>query len=154
NFAPWLPDGERNPLSADHLQDELNFFQDLSRGNLPAVSFIKPLGPDNEHPRYAGLLQGQQHVAAIVHAIQNSSAWAHTAIIITYDQNGGRWDHVSPPDSNGIWGDGSRVPAIVISPYAKQGYVDHTQHDTLSILRTIDDRFGLEPLNALVANAS
>jgi phospholipase C len=154
NFAPWLANGQRNPLSAAHLQDELNFFQDLSAGNLPAVSFIKPLGPDNEHPGYTDLLQGQQHVADIVHALQNSPDWAHTAIIITYDENGGRWDHVAPPDANGLWGDGTRVPTIVISPYAKQGYVDHTQHDTLSILSTIEQRFGLSSLNNLDKNAS
>jgi phospholipase C len=154
NFAPWLPNGDRNPVSAAHLQDENNFFQDVASGDLPAVSFIKPLGPDNEHPGYASLLQGQQHVADIVHAIQNSSDWAHTAIIITYDEFGGRWDHVSPPDANGIWGDGNRIPAIVISPYAKQGYVDHTQHDTLSILATIEQRFHLAPLNQYDAQAS
>jgi phospholipase C len=154
NFAPWLPNGQRNPLSAAHLQDETNFFADLSSGDLPSVSFIKPLGPDNEHPGYASLLRGQQHVADIVHAIQNSPAWAHTAIIITYDENGGRWDHVSAPDANGIWGDGTRVPAIVISPYAKKGFVDHTQHDTLSILKTVEERFHLKPLNQLDAKAS
>jgi phospholipase C len=154
NFAPWLPGGQRNPLSAAHLQDELNFFNDLSTGNLPAVSFIKPVGPDNEHPGYTDLLVGQQHVADIVHAVQNSPDWAHTAIVVTYDENGGRWDHVAPPDANGLWGDGSRVPAIVISPYSKQGFVDHAQHDTLSILKTIDERYGLPALNSLVANAS
>jgi phospholipase C len=154
NFAPWLSNGQRNPLSAAHLQDENSFFTDLSNGDLPAVSFVKPLGPDNEHPGYTNLLRGQQHVADIVHAVQNSADWAHTAIIITYDENGGRWDHVSAPDANGIWGDGSRVPGIVISPYAKQGYVDHTQHDTLSILKTIEQRFNLPALNQLDANAS
>jgi phospholipase C len=154
NFAPWLPNGQRNPLSAAHLQDENNFFTDLSNDNLPAVSFIKALGPDNEHPGYTNLLQGQQHVADIVHALQNSPEWAHTAVIVTYDENGGRWDHVPAPDANGIWGDGTRVPTIVISPYAKQGYVDHTQHDTLSILKTIEQRFNLPAMNQLDANAS
>ena len=154
NFAPWLPNGQRNPLSAAHLQDENNFFNDLATGNLPAVSFIKQIGPDNEHPGYASLLQGQQSTADIVHAVRNSPDWAHTAIIITYDENGGRWDHVSAPDANGIWGDGTRVPTIVISPYAKQGTVDHTQHDTLSILKTIEQRFNLPALNTLDANAS
>jgi phospholipase C len=145
------------PLSAGglaHLQDENNFFADLSSGNLPAVSFIKPLGPDNEHPGYASLLQGQQHVADIVHAVQNSPAWGHTAIIVTYDENGGRWDHVAPPHANGPWGDGTRVPAIIISPHANHHYVDHTQHDTLSILKTIEDRFGLQPLNQYDAAAT
>jgi phospholipase C len=154
NFAPWLPNGQRNPLSAAHLQDENNFFADLESGNLPSVSFIKQVGENNEHPGYADLLQGQEAVANIVHAVQNSPDWAHTAVIVTYDENGGRWDHVSAPDNNGIWGDGSRVPTIVISPYAKQGYVDHTEHDTLSILKTIEDRYHLTPLNQLDAKAS
>jgi phospholipase C len=153
NFAPWV-NGQRNPLSAAHLQDETNFFTDLSNNNLPSVSFIKQIGENNEHPGYADLLQGQQATADIVHAIQNSPEWANTAIIITYDENGGRWDHVAPPDNNGLWGDGTRVPAIVISPFAKRGYVDHTEHDTLSILKTIEERFGLPSLNSLDANAS
>jgi phospholipase C len=154
NFAPWLPNGQRNPLSAAHLQDENNFFVDLGNNDLPAVSFIKQIGANNEHPGYTDLLQGQQATADIVHAIQNSPEWAHTAIIITYDENGGRWDHVSAPDANGLWGDGTRVPTIVISPYAKQGFVDHTQHDTLSILSTIEKRFDLKPLNQFDAHAS
>jgi 3-phytase/alkaline phosphatase D len=154
NFAPWNPDGTRNPLSAAHLQDENNFFSDVQSGTLPAVSFIKPLGPDNEHPGYTDLLRGQQHVADIVHAVQNSPEWAHTAVVITYDENGGRWDSVSPPTNNGIWGDGTRVPAIVISPFAKTGFVDHTEHDTLSILKTIEERFGLPPLSRYDAAAS
>jgi hypothetical protein len=160
NFAPFNADGTPNASTDSllnpnaHLQDETQFFADLSSSKLPAVSFIKPLGPDNEHPGYANLLEGQQHVADIVHAIQNNPQWAHTAIIITYDENGGFWDHVSPPTSNGIWGDGTRVPAIVISPYAKTGYVDHTQHDTLSILKTVEDRFKLEPLTQFDAQAS
>src|SRR5262245_18492892 len=98
NYAPLSPGG------LAHLQDEHDFFANLASGDLPAVSFIKPLGPDNEHPGYANLLQGQQHVADIVHAIQNSPAWAHTAIIVTYDENGGRWDHVAPPMRD-EWGD-------------------------------------------------
>jgi acid phosphatase len=160
NFAPWTKDPNtgqtvRNPLSAAHLQDENNFFTDVSSGNLPAVSFIKPVGPDNEHPGYTDLVTGQQHVADIVNAVQNSPEWAHTAIIITYDENGGRWDHVSPPKlGDGTWGDGTRVPAIVISPLAKKGYVDHEQYDTLSILKTIEERFNLPSLNSLDASAS
>src|SRR5262249_2100176 len=127
---------------------------DLAGGNLPAVSFIKPLGPNNEHPGYADLLTGQQHVAGIVQAIQNSPAWAHTAILITYDENGGRWDHASPPNDYAIWGDGTRVPAIVISPYAQSHTVDHTEHDTLSILKTIEERFGVKPLTQRDASAN
>jgi phospholipase C len=157
NFAPFNPDGTPNSstdsLLTDnsilstrpHLQDETQFFQDLFTNNLPSVSFVKPLGENNEHPGYADLLQGQQHVADIVHAVQASPDWAHTAIVITYDENGGRWDHVSPPDNNGIWGDGSRVPAIIISPFAKKGFVDHQEMDTLSIMKTIEERFLFDP---------
>jgi acid phosphatase len=154
NYTPWLSNGKRNQLSADHLQDENNFFLDLQSNTLPAVSFIKPLGPNNEHPGYADLQQGQQHVADIVSAVRNSAYWGHTLIVVTYDEHGGRWGHVSPPTDNGIWGDGSRVPAIVIGPFAKTHFVDHAQHDTLSILKTIELIFGLDPLNSYDANAS
>ncbi len=152
NYAPFK-NGGRNPVSAAHLQDENNFFSDLKKECLPSVAFIKPSGPDNEHPGYAGLLQGQQHVADLVNAVKHSDYWEDTLIIVTYDEHGGRWDHVSPPVT-GIWGDGSRVPAIIIGPLAKRGFVDHTQYDTLSILKTIEQRFGLDPLNALDANAT
>ncbi|MBV9123563.1 MAG: acid phosphatase [Planctomycetes bacterium] len=154
NFAPWV-NGQPNPLSAAHLQDETNFFTDLASGNLPSVVFIKPIGANNEHPGYTDLLTGQQHVASIVQAVQSNPAlWDHTAIIITYDENGGRWDHVAPPNANGIWGDGTRVPGIIISPYAQKGYVDHTQYDTLSILKTIEQRFGLPALTQFDRNAT
>jgi acid phosphatase len=153
NYAPWT-NGVRNPRSAAHLQDENNFFQDVTNNTLPSVCFIKPLGPDNEHPGYASLMQGQLHVSNIVAAVQaNPALWAHTAIIITYDEHGGRWDHVAPPVRD-IWGPGVRVPGIIISPLAKSNYVDHTQYETLSILKTIEQRFGLAPLTAADANAA
>ena len=152
NFAPFK-NGARNPVSAAHLQDENNFFQDLKKERLPSVAFIKALGPDNEHPGYAGLLQGQQHVADLVSAVRHSDYWEDTLIMVTYDEHGGRWDHLTPPVT-GIWGDGSRVPAIIIGPFARRHFVDHTQYDTLSILKTIEERFGLEPLTDLDAQAN
>src|SRR5262249_38596124 len=85
NFAPFNPDGSPNPqtnslLNPDaHLQDETQFFADAAAGQLPAVSYVKPIGANNEHPGYSNLLEGQQHVADIVHAVQNSPQWAHTA---------------------------------------------------------------------------
>ena len=152
NYAPFK-NGGRNPVSAAHLQDENDFFLDLKTEHLPAVAFIKALGPDNEHPGYAGLLQGQQHVADLVSAVKDSDYWEDTLIIVTYDEHGGRWDHVTPPVT-GIWGDGTRVPAIIIGPLAKRRFVDHTQYNTLSILKTIEERFGLEPLSTLDAQAT
>jgi acid phosphatase len=128
-----------------HLKDETDFLADLKGSALPSVSFIKPLGPDNEHPGYASLARGQQHVADLVTAVQQSMYWADTAIIVTYDEHGGAWDHVAPPTGD-RWGPGSRVPAIIISPYAKKNFVDHTQYDTTSILKLIETRWSLQPL--------
>jgi phospholipase C len=155
-YAPLRPDGTLNPATTGpdaHLQDEKRFFVDMAADALPAVSFIKPYGRDNEHPGYASVLRGQQHVADLVHAIQNSAAWSHTAIIVTYDENGGRWDHVPPPKRD-AWGPGTRVPAIVISPLAKRRNVCHASFDTLSILKTIEERYGLKPLGERDAGAA
>ena len=77
----------------------------------------------------------------------------NTAIIVTYDENGGFWDHVPPPKVD-RWGDGTRVPTIVISPFAKRHYVDHTTYDTTSILAFIEKRFGLQPLSHRDATAT
>jgi phospholipase C len=154
-YAPLNPDGSLNPANTGpqaHLQDEQIFFNDLNRGTLPAVSFIKPLGPDNEHPGYAALARGQQHVADIVHAVQQSSVWRDSVIIITYDENGGRWDHVAPPVMPDHWGLGTRVPTIVVSPFSSGGVIDSRQFETVSILKFIEHRFGLAPLSDRDAN--
>jgi LPXTG-motif cell wall-anchored protein len=128
-----------------HLKDESDFYAAIQDNALPAVAFVKPLGAENEHPGYAVPDVGEMHVVNIVNLIQKSPAWKDTAIIITYDENGGFWDHVAPPKMD-QWGPGSRVPTIIISPYAKKGFVDHTVMDTTSILAFIENRFGLEPL--------
>jgi phospholipase C len=135
-----------------HLKDETDFFSAISDGTLPAVSFVKPLGPDNEHPGYANLLRGQLHVEDIVTRIRGSALWNDTVIIITYDENGGRWDHVAPPVVD-RWGPGTRVPTIVVSSLARKGYVDHTQYDTTSILKLMEQRFDLQPLGTRDAAA-
>ena len=129
-----------------HLQDEKNFLQDVACGNLPPVSFVKPIGKNNEHPGYADVVTGQQHVADLVTAVQNSKIWRDCVIIITYDENGGRWDHVVPPVRADRWGVGVRVPGIIISPFARQGAIDSTEYETVSILKLIERRFNLAPL--------
>jgi phospholipase C len=154
-YAPLNPDGTPNPATtgpAARLQDEQNFLTDLASGSLPAVTFIKPLGPDNEHPGYASLLQGQQHVADLVSAIQNSSVWNQTIIIITYDENGGRWDHVAPPLMADGWGLGTRVPTLIVSPFTRGGIIDGNPYETISILKLIERRFSLTPVSARDAN--
>ena len=151
-FAYYANYADDTPGRAEHLKDELDFYSEVANGQLPAVSFIKPLGPDNEHPGYASLLVGQQHVADLVDMIQKSPAWADTAIIITYDEHGGRWDHVPPPVID-QWGPGIRVPAIVVSPFARKAFVDHTQYDTSAILKLIEARWDLPPLGTRDAAA-
>ena len=96
---------------------------------------------------------GEQHAEALINAIRNGPDWNSTAIIITYDENGGFWDHVPPPVID-RWGPGSRVPTLVISPFARSGFVDHTFYDTTSILAFIEHRFGLDPLTPRDAAAN
>ncbi len=147
-------DGTAN--KAAHLKDETKFLSDLQNGTLTSVAFIKPLGSNDERPGYATLQDGQQHVASLVAAVQASPYWQNCAIVIAYADNGGRYDHVAPPSAAGgspagtydRFGPGARVPAIVISPYAKKGFVDHTAYDTTSILRLIEKRWSLAPLGS------
>jgi phospholipase C len=143
-FAKWA-DG--TAAKTRHLKDESDFLRDVASGRLPAVSFVKPLGTVNEHPGSSELLSGQQHMAELVRAVRASPLWPRTLIIITYDENGGRWDHVAPPVVD-RWGPGTRVPAVLVSPLVKKGHVDHTRYDTTAILKLIETRWGLAPLGA------
>ena len=115
---------------------------------LPAVSWVIPDGVDSDHGYGAGLKQidnGPDWVASVVNAIGRSSYWDSTAIIILWDDWGGFYDHVSPPqlDYEGL---GFRVPMIIVSPYAKKGYVAHTQYEFGSILKFVETTFGLPSL--------
>ena len=136
---------------AAHLRDfDTQFLQDAASGTLPAVSFYKPQGNLNQHAGYASVTDGDNHIASVIASLQKSPQWKNMLVIVTYDENGGFYDHASPPKGD-RWGPGSRVPAILISPYVKKGTVDHTQYDTASILRAITHRFGLPTLAGLTA---
>lgn len=126
-------------------QDETDFLTAAQNGSLPAVSFLKPAAIDDEHPNYTNVINGESHVLQLIDAVRNGPNWADSAIIVTYDENGGFWDHVSPPAGD-QWGPGTRVPTLVVSPFAKKGFVDTTVYDTSSILALIEKRWGLEPL--------
>jgi len=152
-FAYFANYADGTPAKQEHLKDEQDFWRDLANGRLPPVSFIKPIGPLNEHPGYANLLSGQQHVERLIRAIIASSSWPRAAIIVTYDEYGGRWDHVPPPIVD-RWGPGSRVPTVIISPYAKRRFVDHTLYETTSILKFIETRWQLAPLSTRDAQAN
>ena len=149
-FAPYA---EGTAARAEHLKDTEDFVAALSAGTLPAVSFVKPVGSKNEHLGYATLLEGQEYVAGLVKRVQESPAWKDSVIIITYDESGGRWDHVPPPKLD-RWGPGLRVPAIIISPFAKRGFVDHTNYETVSVLKFIETRWSLAPLGSRDAAAN
>jgi phospholipase C len=151
-YARWGGDGSALAESP-HLQDDVQFYHDLRAGTLPQVSFVKPVGVYNSHPGYAALAEGQAKVQSYIAALCKSPYWKNTAVIITYDENGGRWDHVTPPKID-QWGPGTRIPAIVMSPYAKPHNVDHTQYETVSILAFIEKLFRLPSLNARDGGAS
>ena len=141
----------------NHLKDELDFIAAARAGTLPAVSFVKPIGADNEHPGYTDVIRGENHLEALINEVRNGPNWSDTAIVITYDEHGGFWDHVAPPTNaqhSDIWGPGSRVPTIVISPLAKRHFVDHTLYDTTSILATIERRWDVAPLGTRDAQAN
>jgi phospholipase C len=115
------------------------FYNAAANDRLPQVSWIIPNGTNSEHA--PGLIStGQAYVTGLVNAIMKSPAWDSTAIFITWDEWGGDYDHVAPPvvDGNGY---GLRVPGLLISPYAKQGYIDHQTLSFDAYLKFIEDRF-------------
>ena len=115
---------------AEHLKDGglggSEFIKAIDTGTLPQVAFYKPQGNLNEHPGYADVFDGDQHIADIVAHLEKSPQWAHMVVIVTYDENGGFWDHVAPPKARPL-GAGQRASRrMIVSPFAKRGYVDHT----------------------------
>ena len=138
---------------AAHLKDYGALLADAAAGRLPAVTFYKPQGNLNQHAGYASVAEGDAHIAGLVATLRASPQWRHMVIVITYDEFGGAWDHVAPPKID-KWGPGLRVPTIIISPWAKRHFVDHTSYETVSILAFIEKRFGLKPLTARDAKAN
>ncbi|WP_374307657.1 acid phosphatase [Methylocella sp.] len=145
-YAAYAPG---SAARAEHLKDGglggVKFIADIDAGKLPAVSFYKPQGNLNEHPGYADVLDGDSHIADILRRLEKSPQWRNMLVVVTYDENGGFWDHVAPPKGD-RFGPGSRIPALIVSPYAKKGYVDHTVYDTTSIIRFLTRRYDLPVL--------
>ncbi len=141
NFDPATHPEER----VAHLKDYGDLAADIAAGRLPPVTFYKPQGNLNQHPGYASIADGDAHIADVVAKLRAGPQWGGMVIVITYDEYGGAWDHVAPPRGD-LLGPGARIPALIVSPYAKKGTVDHTQYDTESILRLIIRRFDLAGL--------
>ncbi len=149
-FAQYAPG---TAAREEHLKDAgmngVEFIKTIDEGKLPQVTFYKPQGNLNSHAGYADVMSGDEHMADVIAHLQKSPQWSHMLIVLTYDENGGFWDHVAPPKAD-RWGPGSRIPAIIVSPYAKKGTVDHTLSDTTSILRFITRRYDLPVLPGLL----
>ena len=148
-FAPGTAD------RAEHLKDGDDLLQDIAFGRLPAVTFYKPAGRYTQHPSYTDVKSGDEHMADLLARLRASPQWEDMLIVLTYDENGGYWDHMPPPSGPG-WGDrlgpGTRIPTLIVGPGVKRGHVDHTTYDTASILKFITRRFGLEPLPGVRPN--
>ena len=132
-------------------------FTDLTDDKLPAVSWIVPPGSLSEHAP-SSVCKGESFTVRIANALMRSSAWCTSALIVTWDDFGGFYDHLPPPDTAGqnadSLGPGFRVPLLVISPYAKPGFIDATPYDFSSLVRFAELTFGLRPLTARDLHAS
>jgi len=150
-FAPGTAARERHLRDAgDGETARTNkFLADVAAGRLPPVSFYKPQGNLNMHAGYSDVDAGDRHIARVVDALRRSPQWKRMLVVVTFDENGGWWDHVAPPKGD-RWGPGTRIPAIIISPHARHGEVDHTIYDTGSIARFITRRWRLERLPGLI----
>jgi phospholipase C len=136
-FETVVDDGQyANAVGTDLTQ----FYSDAAGGTLPAVSWILPQYPDSEHPQ-ASIAQGQSYVTGLVNAIESGPDWNSSAIFIVWDDIGGFYDHEPPPFSIDFDGPGLRVPALLISPYALTGTIDHQILTTDSFLKLIEDTF-------------
>jgi phospholipase C len=140
-----------DPKLASHIVDLDQYYTDLRQGTLPAVSYIVPSGA-SEHPP-GSIKSGERFVRGLLNALASSSAWSDSAFLWTYDDWGGWYDHVKPPQVD-PYGYGFRTPALLVSAYAKRGQVVHTQLDFTSILRFITDNWGLKPLATRDAKAN
>ncbi len=132
-----------DPKLFSHIQDIGQYYKDAQAGTLPAVAFIAPAG-SSEHP--PGRVQaGQTFVRTIVTEMMRSPQWPSSAFLLSYDDWGGWFDHVRPPQVD-AYGYGFRVPTLLVSPYARKGFVDHTTADYTSALKFIEQNWGLAPL--------
>src|SRR6201997_1854323 len=129
-----------------HNLDTTDLYAAIQSGNLPAVSYVKPDGYLDGHPASSKLILFEGFVKKIVDGVQaNPKLWASTAIVVTFDEGGGYYDsgYIQPLD---FFGDGTRIPTIVVSPWTKAGHISHTYADHVSVVKFIEANWGLKPL--------
>ena len=147
NFLQYTASIMTHPkLVAEHIQDTADLYPDIKNGTLPAISFVKPSGLVDGHPASSKLDLFEGFVKKIVDDVKsNPQMWATTAIFVTFDEGGGYYDsgYVQPLD---FFGDGTRVPMIVVSPYTEAGRISHAYNDHVSVLKFIERNWKLKPL--------
>jgi phospholipase C len=143
-----MPSIRNSPANMARVTSTSQYFVDLDKSQLPAVSYITGVADSERSPQDPA--QGEAFVRSLINALMQSNEWSSTALLLTYDDSGGWYDHVAPPTVDGVTL-GPRVPAILVSPYARAGYVDSNQLDSASIPGLIDSVFGLTPLTTQVA---
>jgi acid phosphatase len=148
-YAAFDPVQHANERRA-HLKDYEDLLADVAAGRLPSVTFYEPSSDLIQHSGITNLETGDKHVAELVESLKAGPQWPKMMIIIIYADAGGAWDHVAPPRAD-LLGPGLRVPAIIVSPRSKRGFVDHTQMDTGSIQRLIARLFDVERLPGIDA---
>lgn len=151
NLLTAIPRFVDNRSLNSNIVDLVKYFQDLNSNNFPAVSYIVAPNSDESSPRDAKA--GQEFVASLVLALMKSKHWEDSVFVLTYRESGGWYDHVKPPVLNGERY-GFRVPTLIISPFAKEGYVDSTIYDSTSILKFIEYNYDLSPLSTRDAYAN
>lgn len=144
-----MPSIVDSPSNLARVTSTSQYFVDLDKGQLPDVSYITGVSDSERSPQDPA--QGEAFVRSLINALMQSNEWNSTALLLTYDDSGGWYDHVAPPTVDGVEL-GPRVPAILVSPYARAGYVDSTQLDTAAIPGLIDSVFKLPPLTSEVAD--
>lgn len=147
NFDRFLD----KPELFSHIVDLSQYYQDVRDGTLPAVAYIIPSGASEHPPQYPA--SGERFTKTLLQELMRSSAWSSSAFMVMYDDWGGWYDHVSPPQVD-KYGLGARVPVILVSPYARKGFIDHTQLDFTSVLKFIEANWGLATLAERDARAN
>ena len=155
NHEPFLyfANYEEGTEGRKHMKDQNDFINAAKEGTLPSVSFVKPGGGNDEHPGSSDVYSSEQLAVKLINAVLEGPNAKDALVILTYDEFGGYFDHVPPPVVD-RWGPGSRIPAIIIGPFAKTATVDHTQYETVSILSFIEHRWGIAPLADRDKNAN
>jgi phospholipase C len=140
-----------DPELSSHIVDLSEYYTDLENGTLPSVVYIAPSGA-SEHPP-GSIRSGQKFVKSLIQSLMRSDAWESSAFLVTYDDWGGWYDHMVPPQVD-EYGYGMRVPAFMVSAYARQGHIDNTVLDFTSIMKFIEENWNIEPLAERDANAN